>query len=116
MNEKLSPYLNIFNQNECKNIIPENELSHKFPYDLDAFQLEGIYRIHNGENVLITAHTGSGKTLLAIYGISHNKKNNKKTIYTSPIKSLSNQKYKEFTDIFGKDGSIGILTGDIYEE
>ena len=110
---KLSPYLNIFNKNVCENIIPEEDLAYKFPYPLDPFQQEGIYRIYKNENILITAHTGSGKTVLAIYAIAHCLKNNKKVLYTSPTKSLSNQKYAEFIEKFGKDGSVGIMTGDI---
>jgi superfamily II RNA helicase len=110
---KLSPYLNIFTEKVCTNIIPEDELAYTFPYELDAFQKEGIYRIYKNENILITAHTGSGKTVLAIYAIAHCLKHNKKVLYTSPTKSLSNQKYSEFTDKFGKDGSVGIMTGDI---
>lgn len=110
---KTSLYLNIFKGNVCENIIPEEEIAYHFPYPLDAFQLEGIYRIYKNENILITAHTGSGKTVLAIYAIAHCLKNNKKVLYTSPIKSLSNQKYAEFIEKFGKNGSIGIMTGDI---
>ena len=105
-----SKYLSIFENKVCNNIIPDNEISCNFPYKLDPFQLEGIYRIHNNENILITAHTGSGKTVLAIYAIAHSLKNNKKVLYTSPTKSLSNQKYAEFTEQFG---SVGIMTGDI---
>lgn len=112
-NTNLSPFLNIFNSNICNNEIPDNKLDYNFPYKLDAFQKEGIYRIHNNENILITAHTGSGKTVLAIYAIAHCLKNNKKVLYTSPIKSLSNQKYAEFIEKFGHNGSIGIMTGDI---
>lgn len=107
---KNSPYLNIFTDKVCNNIIPEEDLAYNFPYKLDAFQLEGIYRIYKNENVLITAHTGSGKTVLAIYGIAHSLKKNKKVIYTSPTKSLSNQKYAEFIEKFS---SVGIMTGDI---
>ena len=110
---KLSPYLNIFNNKTCDNIIPEEDLAYKFPYPLDPFQQEGIYRIYKNENILITAHTGSGKTVLAIYAIAHCLKHNKKVLYTSPTKSLSNQKYAEFIEKFGNDGSIGIMTGDI---
>lgn len=106
----MSSYLNIFTDKICNNIIPQDELAYIFPYKLDAFQQEGIYRIYKNENILITAHTGSGKTVLAIYAISHCLKHNKKVIYTSPTKSLSNQKYAEFSDKFE---SIGIMTGDI---
>lgn len=108
--KKFSPYLNIFTDKVCNNIIPEEDLAYIFPYELDAFQKEGIYRIHKNENILITAHTGSGKTVLAIYAISNCLKKNKKVIYTSPTKSLSNQKYAEFKDKFE---SVGIMTGDI---
>ena len=110
---RLSPYLNVFNNNICENIIPPEDLAYEFPYPLDPFQMEGIYRIYKNENVLITAHTGSGKTVLAIYAIAHCLKHNKKVLYTSPTKSLSNQKYAEFIDKFGTNGSVGIMTGDI---
>jgi superfamily II RNA helicase len=106
-----SSYLHIFTDKVCNNIIPQNEIAYEFPYTLDAFQQEGIYRIHKNENILITAHTGSGKTVLAIYAIAHCLKNNQKIIYTSPTKSLSNQKYSEFTQKFPH--SIGIMTGDL---
>jgi superfamily II RNA helicase len=109
-----SPYLSIFDKNNINNqhdnIIPEEDNAYKFPYVLDSFQQEGIYRIYKNENILITAHTGSGKTVLAIYAIAHCLKHNKKVIYTSPTKSLSNQKYAEFIEQFG---SVGIMTGDI---
>ena len=85
--------------------------------NLDKFQLEAfdIIKKSNPENILITAHTGSGKSLVAEYGIYYNTKvNNKKVIYTSPIKSLSNQKFYDFNQKFKSyDISIGILTGDI---
>lgn len=106
-------YLHIFDPNDKVNKLEEYEKSYIFPYKLDNFQEEGIYHIHHNENVLITAHTGSGKTVLAIYGIAHSIKNNKKVIYTSPTKSLSNQKYNEFIKLFGDSTSIGIMTGDI---
>ena len=88
--------VNIFTT-ETPGEIPEEDIAFKFPYELDNFQKEGIYRIYKKENVLITAHTGSGKTVLAIYAIAECIRNGKKVIYTSPIKALSNQKYEEFT-------------------
>jgi len=110
---KLSPYLSIFTDKICNNIIPKDDIAYNFEYELDPFQQEGIYRIYKNENILITAHTGSGKTVLAIYAIAHCLKNNKKVLYTSPTKSLSNQKYAEFIEKFGNNGSVGIMTGDI---
>ena len=60
------------------------------------FQKEAIRGIEDGHHVFITAHTGSGKTLPAEYAIDFFTKKGKKVIYTSPIKSLSNQKYSDF--------------------
>ena len=81
-----------------------------FNYELDTFQIEGCNAIYKNENILITAHTGSGKTALALYAIAKTLYEGKKVIYTSPIKTLSNQKYHEFCSHFD---SVGIMTGDI---
>ena len=81
-----------------------------FNYELDTFQIEGCNAIYKNENILITAHTGSGKTALALYAIAKTLSEGKKIIYTSPIKTLSNQKYHEFSEHFD---SVGIMTGDI---
>ena len=64
-------------------------------FELDDFQKHAIKSIKNKENVLVTAHTGSGKTVPAIFSIADSLQKNKKIIYTSPIKSLSNQKLFE---------------------
>ena len=87
-------------------------------FQLNAFDLIKNFSVEsnsNSSNVLVTAHTGSGKSLVAEYGIYHTvKERKKKVIYTSPIKSLSNQKFYDFNEKFSKyDISIGILTGDI---
>uniref|UniRef100_A0A6C0H8P3 Helicase n=1 Tax=viral metagenome TaxID=1070528 RepID=A0A6C0H8P3_9ZZZZ len=81
-----------------------------FDYKLDNFQLIGCQVIHNNENLLVTAHTGSGKTALALEAIAKTLSENDQVIYISPIKALSNQKYAEFKQHFE---SIGIMTGDI---
>ncbi len=109
----MSSYLTVFNkETSIINEIPSEDVAMTFPYELDSFQKEGIYRIYNNENILITAHTGSGKTVLALYAIAECFRIGKKVIYTSPTKSLSNQKYAEFVEKMGKE-NIGILTGDI---
>jgi len=98
-------------ENHIGNYNDENPTEYfKFKYPLDHFQLHGCKAIDNNENILVTAHTGSGKTCLALYGIAKTLLLNKKVIYTSPIKTLSNQKYAEFLEHFK---SIGIMTGDI---
>ena len=89
-------FLHIYD-NEVKNEIEEPAMDFKFP--LDLFQNEACYRISKDENVFVTAHTGCGKTVVALYGIAHTLKKGKRVIYTSPTKSLSNQKYEEFAKI-----------------
>ena len=101
-----SKYLNILTDKCNENIID----SHIFNYVLDDFQKHACYRITQNENVFVCAKTGVGKTVPAIYGIHHSLKNNMKVVYTTPIKSLSNQKYQELSEKFS---SVGIMTGDI---
>lgn len=84
----------------------------KYPYKLSSFQKYAIESIVEGHHVLVTAHTGSGKTLPAEFAIEYFVSQGKKVIYTSPIKALSNQKFYEFTKKFPHI-SFGILTGDI---
>ena len=86
----------------------------EFPYKVDKFQKDSIDGILNGDNVLVTAHTSAGKSTIAEFAIALSSSKNKRSIYTSPIKALSNQKYGDFQKKNGiKDSSIGILTGDI---
>lgn len=83
-----------------------------YPYPLSDFQKYAIEAIVEKQHVLVTAHTGSGKTLPAEFAIQHFTNQGKKVIYTSPIKALSNQKYYEFTKKF-PEISFGLFTGDI---
>ena len=84
----------------------------KYPFELSTFQKYAIESIVEGHHVLVTAHTGSGKTLPAEFAIEHFVAQGKKVIYTAPIKALSNQKFYEFTNKYPHI-SFGILTGDI---
>jgi superfamily II RNA helicase len=84
----------------------------KFPFPLSDFQKYSIEAIHSANHVLVTAHTGSGKTVCAEYAILHYVSLGKKVIYTSPIKALSNQKFSDLKKKFPHI-SFGILTGDI---
>ena len=81
-----------------------------FPFKCDTFQLHAINSIEKDNHVLISVPTSSGKTCCAEYAIHYNIKKNKRIIYTSPIKSLSNEKYKEFKE--KNICSVGLLTGD----
>ena len=81
-------------------------------FTLDPFQEEAITAIEENDSVVVSAPTGSGKTLIADYIIHKHKDDAKRIIYTAPIKALSNQKYKDFSQEYGSD-KIGLMTGDI---
>jgi len=86
------------------------ELSMEIPFKLDTFQAHAVNAIHRDENVLVTAKTGSGKTFIGEYQIAHSLKRGGRVFYTTPIKSLSNQKFYDLKRMFP---SVGIMTGDI---
>ena len=88
----------------------EPAISYTFP--LDAWQQHGVVAIHKGQNILVTAKTGSGKTLLAEYQIAFCIAKGERVFYTTPIKSLSNQKYMDLKHLFPA-ASVGLLTGDM---
>ncbi len=75
------------------------------------------------QSVLVSAHTSAGKTVVAEYAIAKSLKGNQvclqlcvllhrpqRVIYTTPIKALSNQKYRELLEEFG---DAGLMTGDV---
>ncbi|SCV04742.1 LANO_0G12068g1_1 [Lachancea nothofagi CBS 11611] len=83
-----------------------------WPFELDVFQKEAVYHLEQGDSVFVAAHTSAGKTVVAEYAIAMAKRNMTKTIYTSPIKALSNQKFRDFKeDLEGVD--VGLITGDV---
>jgi superfamily II RNA helicase len=100
----------------CNTRFPEqskyNTFFHEYSYPLSDFQKHAIKHIVDGNHVLITAHTGSGKTLPAEFAINYFHCQSKKIIYTSPIKALSNQKYYEFSNKYPHI-TFGLFTGDI---
>ena len=81
-------------------------------HKLDAFQEDAIKALENDFSVLVSAPTGCGKTLIAEYAVEKSLKENKKVVYTAPIKALSNQKYRDFRLRFGEN-AVGIQTGDL---
>lgn len=82
----------------------------EYKFTLDPFQKKAIECIDRGESVLVAAHTSAGKTAVAEYAIATALRDKQRVIYTSPIKALSNQKYRELREIF-KD--VGLITGDV---
>ena len=84
----------------------------QYSFSLSDFQKYAIEAIVKGQHVLVTAHTGSGKTLPAEFALNFFVEKGKKLIYTSPIKALSNQKYSEFCRKYPHI-SFGLMTGDI---
>ena len=87
------------------------EPARTFPFELDPFQRAAVACIEREESVLVSAHTSAGKTVCAEYAIGAAIRDGGRAVYASPIKALSNQKYREFTGAFG--GDVGLITGDV---
>lgn len=77
----------------------------------DRFQIDAFDALDAGRNVVVAAPTGSGKTVVAEYGIAADRVDGRRSFYTAPIKALSNQKYRDLVEIHGED-AVGLLTGD----
>jgi superfamily II RNA helicase len=105
---KVCSVTNYPSENEAK----YKEHFEKFSYPLHIFQKWAIEGIVEGSHVLCCCPTGSGKSLPAEFAIQHFASGGKKVIYCSPIKSLSNQKFSDFTQKY-PEVSVGIITGDL---
>lgn len=81
-----------------------------YKFELDPFQFVATSCIERNESVLVSAHTSAGKTVVAEFAIATCLKEGRRVVYTSPIKALSNQKYREFLETFG---DVGLMTGDV---
>lgn len=91
-----------------RELVPD--MAREWPFELDTFQKEAVYHLEGGDSVFVAAHTSAGKTVVAEYAIALAAKHMTKAIYTSPIKALSNQKFRDFRTTFD---DVGILTGDV---
>jgi ATP-dependent RNA helicase HelY len=80
-------------------------------FGLDRFQDEALDAVDADVNVLVSAPTGSGKTLIANYAIGRILEQGLRAFYTTPLKALSNQKYAELCELWGEE-RVGLLTGD----
>ena len=106
-----SQYLTIVNPSEpCAKALTNPAKTYSYP--LDPFQQHALVAIEEGQNVLVTAKTGSGKTLVGEYLIHQTVRDGGRVFYTTPIKSLSNQKFHDLKGEFGAN-KVGIMTGDI---
>ncbi len=81
------------------------------PFPLDPFQIDAIRELAAGNSVLVSAPTGSGKTVVAEFAVFLALKQGKRCIYTTPLKALSNQKYRDLKAVL--PGQVGLVTGDV---
>jgi len=82
-----------------------------FNFELDDFQKLAIEHIQNGKSVVVCAPTGAGKTCIAQSAIHLALEKGERIFYTTPLKALSNQKFNDFSRLYGED-LVGLLTGD----
>jgi len=90
------------------------EFAARYPFDLDDFQLEAIRELAKGRSVLVAAPTGTGKTVVAEFAVFLALREGLRAFYTAPIKALSNQKFRDFQNQYGRE-LVGLMTGDIVE-
>lgn len=81
------------------------------PFEPDVFQKAAGMNLYSGNDVLVTAPTGTGKTAIAEYIITKNLKDGGRTFYTTPLKALSNEKFLDFSKVYGEE-NVGLITGD----
>lgn len=93
--------------NRFYELVPD--LALEFPFELDSFQKEAIFYLERGESVFVAAHTSAGKTVVAEYAFALASKHCTRAVYTAPIKTISNQKYRDFCGKF----DVGLLIGDV---
>nr|CRZ25050.1 BMA-SKIH-2 [Brugia malayi] len=100
--------------NTSKNVdeyeVLKSNMARKYPFELDPFQQQAVVCLDRGDSVFVAAHTSAGKTVVAEYAVALCNLHKTRAIYTSPIKALSNQKFREFKLIFQ---DVGLITGDI---
>ncbi len=88
------------------------EFTGLYPFDLDGFQREACEALEDGRGVLVCAPTGAGKTVVGEFAAHLALAQGGKCFYTTPIKALSNQKYRDLVERYGPD-QVGLLTGDV---
>ncbi|VAH93943.1 unnamed protein product [Triticum turgidum subsp. durum] len=92
------------------NPVFNGNMAKTYPFQLDPFQTVSVACLERNESVLVSAHTSAGKTAIAEYAIAMSFRDKQRVIYTSPLKALSNQKYRELSQEFS---DVGLMTGDV---
>lgn len=101
---------NLLPIDDFHSFIPNPALT--FPFTLDDFQQQAVARLERNESVFVAAHTSAGKTVVAEYACALARQRGTRCVYTSPIKALSNQKFRDFSQKFGSE-NVGLITGDL---
>ncbi|KXZ50647.1 hypothetical protein GPECTOR_15g331 [Gonium pectorale] len=81
-----------------------------YPFKIDPFQQVAVNCLEAGHSVMVAAHTSAGKTVVAEYAFAMALRDKTRVVYTSPLKALSNQKYRELAEEFV---DVGLMTGDV---
>ncbi|CAN6448490.1 unnamed protein product [Victoria cruziana] len=92
-------------------IVSLEDLTSIYDFRIDKFQRLAIEAFMRGLSVVVCAPTSSGKTLIAETAAASTLIRGRRFFYTTPLKALSNQKYRQFRDAFG-ESNVGLLTGD----
>lgn len=92
------------------NPVYNGKMAKTYHFKLDPFQQVSVACLERNESVLVSAHTSAGKTAVAEYAIAMAFRDKQRVIYTSPLKALSNQKYRELSQEFN---DVGLMTGDV---
>lgn len=80
---------------------------------LNPIQEEAIRRgLLKGKNLVVTAPTASGKTLIGELAMVKAIDNGMVAVYLTPLKALANEKYREFRELDKIGVRVGITTGD----
>ncbi|ACB51685.1 DNA helicase [Crocosphaera subtropica ATCC 51142] len=98
---------------------PELNIQNLFPFQLDSFQEEAIAALNQGKSVVVCAPTGSGKTVIGEFATYRALHLGQRVFYTTPLKALSNQKFRDFQEKFAtteagiQEDKVGLITGDM---
>ncbi|KAG0629390.1 hypothetical protein M758_1G100000 [Ceratodon purpureus] len=91
--------------------VTAGDIAGLYDFQFDKFQRMSIEGFLKGSSLVVCAPTSSGKTLVAEAAAAATIARGKRLFYTTPLKALSNQKLRDFRELFGEE-NVGLLTGD----